>query len=403
MTSDTDGLPRVMIVADFPPDEQHGGGLRTAELARHLSKGSVCWFAFAPLRTGKTPPGLESMPFAHASALLRRPNRFGLSRLRERINLRCLPRCLAKRAARFGREQGVEAVLVIMQEQSIVAGPEAARILGVPYHATVHDEPGYLLSGRLGEEGMKAFNAIFFDNYRGAASRDVVWDSMRRYFLERTGSDAVVVIPDHYEDIPFADRLPAMPASEPIRIHNSGMVYDHGLLRGFIEALEELHKAGQFPAFEFGLSGPEQFRPQMTPWPAQAKWLGWHDQQEHWRAIRAADFLYLQHPFDDARSLFAKTSFPGKLSAYIRAGVPILFHSPESSAITDFARSHGLPFVFTQPDPKAAAAAFAAEYSRWRSASAPLPGYASAMREYEPGRSRKPLIDCLKKLKYSSR
>jgi hypothetical protein len=394
-------LPKLLIVADFPPDEQHGGGIRTAEFARNLPKGSVCWFAFQPLRTGQLPRGLEQMPFDFAACALRRPNRFGLSRLREYLNMSWIPKRLAKKAAQFGKRNGVEAVLVIMQEQSIVAGPEAARLLGVPYHATVHDEPGYLLQGRLGSY-MDAFSRIFSDRYRRAASRDVVCDSMRRYFLQITGCDAAVVTPDHYENEPFAERPPVLPSSQPLRIHNTGMVYDHALLKDFIESLAELSKAGKFPAFEFGLSGPEQFRPKMSPWPASAKWLGWHDVAEHWRTIRGADFLYLQHPFDEPRKLFARTSFPGKLSAYIRSGAPIVFHAPEQSAVTEFARAHGLPFLLTQSDPKAAAAAFAGEYARRKSQGESLPGYASAIREFGPGMGRARLIECLKQMKYSS-
>ncbi len=404
MNSESGGLPKLLIVADFPPDEQHGGALRTCELARHLPPGSVCWFAFQPLRTGRKPRGLEEMPFGHASAALRRPNRFGLSKWREMVNLQWLPRCLAKKAARFGREHGVEAVLVIMQEQSIVGGPEAARLLKVPYHATVHDEPGYLLQGRLGARGMETFNKIFFENYRQAASCDVVCESMRKYFLEVTGRDAAVVIPDLCETAPFARQLPAMPKQGGVlRIHHSGMVYDHTLLRGFIESLEKLSRDGKFPAFEFGLSGPEPFRPQMSPWPASAKWLGWHGLEEHWKALAAADLLYIQHPFDAPRKLFATTSFPGKLSAYIRSGTPIIFHAPEYSAVSDFARTHGLPLLFSQPDPKGAAAAFAAELSRFKNAPGPLPGYESAIRAYAPGSSRKPLIECLNKMKYCSK
>jgi hypothetical protein len=211
-----------------------------------------------------------------------------------------------------------------------------------------------------------------------------------------------VVIPDHYEQIPFPDCLPVLSGGEPLRIHNTGMVYDHELLREFIDALEKLSSAGKFPAFEFGLSGPEQFRPAMSPWPASAKWLGWHETEEHLRTVRGADFLYLQHPFDEPRRLFAQTSFPGKLSAYIRTAVPILVHAPEWSAVTDFARAHGLPFLLCQSDPREAAAAFAREYLRRRKESGSLPGYESARKDYGPGRSREPLIACLKKMKYPS-
>ena len=385
-------------MADFPPDEQHGGGVLIRRLARELPSGRLCWFSSRPLLGGRMPEGLEHVPFAHADYTVRRPNRFGLASWREYLNLRWLSLLQAQKAAAWGASCGVNAVWAVMQEQVIVSGPVAARLLGVPCHVSVHDVPSYFLQGRLSPVKMKRFESIFHTEYRNAASRDVICEAMRRHCMERTGADAIVVT--HGWENPteiLSEPIPS-PAGDRLRIHYAGMVYDQELLRAFILGLEKERDGGRFPRFEFVLFGSNKFKPRMAPWPQSVCWLGWLNDADLAAKLKESDFLYFQHPFDQERQDFAATSFPAKLSSYLRARRPIIFHAPEYSSVSELARKHRLPFLLNQRDAASAARAFAEEWKTVVVVPGWQIGYDSAVREFDWAKTRKLFFETIGQL-----
>lgn len=340
------------------------------------------------------PAGLEHVPFAHADFTLRGPNRFGLSKIREYMNLRWLSLRQANKAASWGVGHGVGAVWAVMQEQVIVSGPSAARMMGVPFHVSVHDVPSYLLQGRLGPAGMKRFERVFAALYRDAASRDVIWEPMRRHMQEKTGADAVVVMDGFERPEELLGRPVAAPRPGMLKILHSGMVYDANLLGNFIRALEVERDAGRFPAFEFTLIGSERYKPGLEPWPASARWRGWIAEDRLQATLEEADLFYLQHPFDEARREFAMTSFPAKLPGYLRARRPIVFHVPPWSSVSEFAGEHGLVYRVHHPDPERAARMLSDELRSQPSMS----GYDSAVRGFDWSKTRNLFLETMRNL-----
>jgi hypothetical protein len=57
-------------------------------------------------------------------------------------------------------------------------------------------------------------------------------------------------------------------------------------------------------------------------------------------AIAATDVAYVPYWFDRRRAWAAKTAFPSKLSAYVAAGVPVLYHGPVDSSPAIFLRRY---------------------------------------------------------------
>jgi len=54
------------------------------------------------------------------------------------------------------------------------------------------------------------------------------------------------------------------------------------------------------------------------------------------RALSGADIAYLPYWFDEKYSYVVRTSFPSKLSTYLAAGLPVLYHGPKDSSPTEF-------------------------------------------------------------------
>jgi hypothetical protein len=54
------------------------------------------------------------------------------------------------------------------------------------------------------------------------------------------------------------------------------------------------------------------------------------------KSLRQTDIAYVPYWFDHGHSHIVKTAFPSKISAYVAAGIPILYHGPKESTPTDF-------------------------------------------------------------------
>jgi hypothetical protein len=53
------------------------------------------------------------------------------------------------------------------------------------------------------------------------------------------------------------------------------------------------------------------------------------------------DILYCPYFFDEKRKEISRTSFPSKVTTYLAAGRPILYHGPDYASPAIFLREHG--------------------------------------------------------------
>lgn len=387
-TSDPDSpvtpaqFPRLLIMTCYPPDEQHGGGRLMRRLTQVLPMDRICWFSSRPLKTGRMPAGFEAVPFHHAEFRIPRPDRWGLSRWRQRVNIAHCSRYQAWVAARWAKQNQVEAVWGVMQEQMMFSAPLVARQLSVPLHLSVHDDPSYLNQG-LGPQGIAWLEPNFLRRYAVADSRDVISDAMRRRYLKQTGADATVIT-DGVDLSPtlFEESVPK-PMQGRLKIHSSGMIYDDRLLRDLMLALEHLYQQGKSPLVEWVLSGAESCKPLGIPWSDNIRWAGWIPDNLVRERLQQADFLYLQQPFSSEMRVFSETSFPTKLPYYLSARRPVLLHVPKYGTVAEFAQLHRLPFVLHEKDGEVAAQKFVRDLDQIGADSNWDRSYNSALRAFD--------------------
>jgi len=120
----------------------------------------------------------------------------------------------------------------------------------------------------------------------------------------------------------------------PVNIVYAGSLYSKNEWNAFIGALElsnwslggrpvELFFLGRFP--RQGASRPARMR-HIPPVP----------QSEALEFLTAMDIGYLPYWIDEKHEIVAKTSFPGKMTAYAAAGLDIFHHGPVYSTVTQF-------------------------------------------------------------------
>jgi glycosyltransferase involved in cell wall biosynthesis len=70
--------------------------------------------------------------------------------------------------------------------------------------------------------------------------------------------------------------------------------------------------------------------------PQHIEWLGWRDQRDAVRLLAECDVLYCPYPFKDEEKDVARLSFPSKITLYLAAARPILFHGPSYASPVEF-------------------------------------------------------------------
>jgi glycosyltransferase involved in cell wall biosynthesis len=71
------------------------------------------------------------------------------------------------------------------------------------------------------------------------------------------------------------------------------------------------------------------------------EFLGWHSQEETIQLLSEADVLYCPYWFDSAFEEESRLSFPSKLTTYLAAGRPVLFHGPAYASPAVFLKERG--------------------------------------------------------------
>lgn len=262
-----------------------------------------------------------------------------------------LPR-LVNRVAAFAREFRADRIWCILEGQTLIRlGGRVARRLNVPLHTQVYDPPQWwireqrfdsLSAGSI----LRAYDSAIRASRRCAAASWAMAEDYRRIY----GVQALPLIPS------LDSRLAVPPAEGPTReksltIGVAGKMYAADEWRALLAALDRASWTMNGRKVTVRYLGPSQL--QTSPRHASGiESLGWRSQPETIRLLSETDVLYCPYWFDSAFEPVARHSFPAKLTTYLAAGRPVLFHGPEYAAPAKFLREHdaGLGCHSLEPD-----------------------------------------------------
>jgi hypothetical protein len=215
---------------------------------------------------------------------------------------------------------------------------------GYDVRVTVWDAPEYL-SRNLGLDiGLhSALLDCFSSLLRQARAISVIGHNMQQSYLAEYGIRSEIIRHGIDSDISVVGRKHA--AKGPVRIVFAGSLYSKKEWNSFVAALEAanwraagrpvvLYFMGRFPA-----SGARK--------PKQVVILGEKSFDEALAIMSTMSLGYLPYWFDEGHKVAARTSFPGKLSAYVAAGLAVFHHAPPYTEVTAFLERH--PFGLSCP------------------------------------------------------
>ena len=220
---------------------------------------------------------------------------------------------------------------------------------GRDVRVTVWDAPEYL-SGNLRLDA--ALCDILMESFASLLQRaravSVIGQAMQDDYRQRYGIRSEIIRHGIDADLTMVGRKPN--SKGPVRVIFAGSLYSKKEWNSFVEALEAanwqvagrpvvLHFMGRFP-----LSDARK--------PAQVVMLGEKPFGEALRIMSSMDIGYLPYWFDKSHETVARTSFPGKLSAYAAAGLAVFHHAPSYTEATAFLQEYefGLACPSLKPD-----------------------------------------------------
>lgn len=289
---------------------------------------------------------------------LKRGHRFGLSRLRESVNIPLAVVHYGRRVADIIRRERCDALVACTGDVThLPAGLLASRLAHVPFYAYIFDHYSY----REWQNPSAAFWARRFEPWviRKAAAvispNEILRDELRGQY----GVEAEV-IHNSFDISPYEKNAqpPASPrrdeaareTDDEVKIVYTGDVYEahYDAFRNLLAALESLGRPGvklhlytDRPPEELaahGIKGPVVHHPH-------------HAMAEMPRIQMEADALFLPLAFDSPYPDLVRTSATTKLGEYLAARRPVLVHAPPDSFVSWYFRKHECGVVVDRLDP----------------------------------------------------
>jgi hypothetical protein len=335
-------VPRVMLMVGGRLERSTAGSVFVRDLCEHYPSDRLSHLVLVDRLEGPlekqwlgSPIRYIRDPCQQAQPRLRgRWKQLAASPLRGQLLKHRLRSCLSQ-AQGFAKQHHAELVWAILNRPStILLARRLASALPVPLVVTVWDPPEYLAENyRLDALERRRLLREFERTLRAAARCAVASEGMRDEYRQRYGVDGIVHI---HAVRPELRRLPANGPRSAGRliIGVAGNLYAKREWDALLAALSAHHWriAGRQVVVRVLSSGIRA----AADGGACIEYLGWRPPEETIDLLAEVDLAYLPYWFDWRHRLSVRLCFPNKLSTYLAAGIPVLFHGPEDSSVARF-------------------------------------------------------------------
>jgi glycosyltransferase involved in cell wall biosynthesis len=343
---------KILLLTDLPPCKELTAGLVLDQLCQFVPHGSIaCFCVSLPELAAKISPDLtwipikyrdrprETIPVTKFSRHLHGPVNFVLHYYNSTII-----RQLIHEAVEFGINFTADMLWCPLQgETQIRLALPVSRKLGIPLVVNVYDDPTWILRGLstptfLEKRIMRNFDMILsHSQVCGTAS----WPMAEKYNNQFS-----------IKTVAFLPSLPSSFAVKPVEKTNVNSDYIIGLA-GQIYATKEWETLlSALDKIGWKIGNRDVKIRILGRWarvganrPLRIEYLGWHSQENTVKLLSESDILYCPYPFDPALEGVARFSFPSKLTTYLAAGRPVLYHGPAYAAPAVFLKENEAGFI----------------------------------------------------------
>jgi len=336
-------VPRVLFLTTWSPSFKHAGTIFQQELVRHYPRGRLRCFALSPDLNDSHPKEFAGVPITYAlrpkEGATRRSFRRVSSLIRHQyIRYIYLP-TLIKQAIQVGRENRSQMVWAALPRPTLIyMAKKVANALNAELVTTVMDPPEQFAID-LAMDGLsrRIMLRLFKETLQASLRCSVASKGMQAEYKKRYGIDSVVLI----HGVSLNSKRPPktrLTTEGKFVIGFAGSVYAAKEWQALLNALYTVDwRIGEREVIVKVLGD-------WIPLRAQGKmhieYLGWRSPEETLDILSQVDVTYLPYWFDKSRRLSVRVCFPNKLSIYLAAGRPVLYHGPENSSPTHFLQQY---------------------------------------------------------------
>jgi glycosyltransferase involved in cell wall biosynthesis len=333
---------KILLLTDMPPCKNITAGLVLDQLCRFLPHGSLACFAVVePNLHVKLSPDLDWIPIEYyerpRERWVLRPRRLGklVSLIAENTYSQLQNRKIVSKAVEFGRKFNADAVWCILEGQTMIRlAVPVSKALGIPLLTEVWDPPFWWLRANGVDPITRSLVLREFDNAlrKSSVCATASW-AMAEQYKNDYGTRSVPVIPslDASLALPPADCV--HPGTDLI-IGMAGQIYATEEWNALIKALDSVNWEICGRSVRIRLMG--RYANLLADGKMNIEFLGWTTQKETIRLMSESDLLYCPYWFNSQFETVARLSFPSKLTTYLAAGRPVLFHGPEYASPARF-------------------------------------------------------------------
>ena len=345
-------LPRILLIAGFPPEGGGGGGVNLRSLLADYPADRLAWLALQADITTTTwwRPEIKRWRVTRRLAGRRfRPVQW----LWENAGYRWEAAQACALARKIQASWKPDQIWVVIDQHSLWASGRIVRDLGVPWHITVQDDP--MISRRLqGRTLPDSWQAVFDHLYTGALTRDCTSYGMVAYYRARYGKDAFMVSRTIDPMKLRAARARRILRGERIEILMGGWgdcppPWPRNLVQALPLVSRRLGRAVRLNAFDPALrnfEGPNVRVFERLP------------EDKFNEVLATMDLGYAPDQLSPEFREFVTTSLPTKLVTYIGATLPSLYHGPFDSTVGEMFGRHRAGVIVESPAAADVAAGF---------------------------------------------
>lgn len=336
---------RVVIVASSRPAESGIGSIFLRDFIAghpntHFHTSTVPPFLYPPTSIS---PALRRQWQGALALLGRKIPGFHAARVKA-FRALALRRYVMKIQDHLVRTRASRIWLTASSPELIAVGAALAKA-GYDIRTTVWDDPEYFLDNLSIEKAEKAIILEEFTHLlRLSKNVSVISKAMNNRYKPILGKNSIILRHGSHIDASSGHHI-----SDIVRIIFAGSMYSKAEWNALIATLDsagwmigrrkvEMYFIGHFPAH-----GATQS--------SKVRQLGSMSFADTMKTLSQMHIGYLPYWFAPKNELVARTSFPGKLSAYAAAGLAVFHHAPPYTEVADFLTEYPFGITCSSLDP----------------------------------------------------
>jgi glycosyltransferase involved in cell wall biosynthesis len=338
---------KILLLTDIPPCKDYTAGIVLDQLCRFLPHDSIaCFTVVMDVLNARLSSDLEWMPIQYEH----RPRETFILFKKHTIlhtllnaylyyyNGIVLSRIISK-IVKFNQAFNADVLWCPLEgpTQIRLALPVAAS-LNIPLLTQVYDPPALILRD---QETPRFLQAKLLNKFGSTIRRSracaTVSQNMAQKYAEDFNIKTIFFLPSLDPRIaqPPAQSLHA---SKDLIIGMGGQLYATEEWNALLTSLEAVNwKIGKRNVRIRLLGRWVSFNVKS---PLRIEYLGWHNQEECIKLFSESDILYCPYWLNPVFEAEARLSFPSKLTTYLAAGRPVLFHGPEYASVAQFLKEN---------------------------------------------------------------